>query len=364
MRFIELRIRDLRSIPAADLRLHPRLNVLTGPNGAGKTSVLEALHLLSYGRSFRRGPRSNLVRRSAPGLSVFAEIQRDRGGLDRLGIALSADGETELHVNGQPERRLGELLQRCAVCCHEPGSHELIAGPAELRRAYLDWSLFHVEPAFWATWRRFQRALQQRNALLRQGAASGELGPWDRELIDHGVRIGRWRAEFFHGPLATALARRLADLLPELGSVELTLDWGWSGPETEAGYAEALATRLPKDRERRFTSAGPHRADWRIRFERAPVREQLSRGQEKLVALGCTLSQVEVLRAQTGEWPIVCLDDLPSELDLSHSRYALDLLLESEAQTIVTGTHFEPELLGAMHEGAVFHVEHGDIRPA
>ena len=93
-------------------------------------------------------------------------------------------------------------------------------------------------------------------------------------------------------------------------------------------------------------------------------REALSRGQEKLTALACVLAQARAYAEDCRDWPIVCLDDLPSELDLSHSRYALDLLLESEAQTIVTGTHFEPELLGAMHEGAVFHVEHGDIRPA
>ena len=166
MRLRELRIRDLRAIESADLLLHPRLNAFVGPNGAGKTSALEAMHLLSYGRSFRRGPRQHLIRRTAGALSVYAELEHDPGGVDRLGLMIPATGgEVELHVNGGAEQRLGELLRRCAVCCHEPGSHELIAGPAELRRAYLDWSLFHVEPAFWATWRRYQRALQQRNAL-------------------------------------------------------------------------------------------------------------------------------------------------------------------------------------------------------
>ena len=362
MRFHRIQARDLRSIAEVGLELHPRLNLFVGPNGAGKTSVLEAMHLLSYGRSFRRGPRANLIRRGAGALSVYAELERDAGGVERLGMAVSDDGSVELRVNGQPEDRLGELLRRCAVCCHEPGSHELIAGPAELRRAYLDWSLFHVEPTFWATWRRYQRALQQRNALLRQGGAIADLAPWDRELVQHGVRIAQSRSAFLRGSLEPALARILLTLLPELGACALTLDAGWTGSETEEGYAEALAMRLARDRERRQTGAGPHRADWRIRFEQAPVREQLSRGQEKLVALACTLAQAEVLRGQTGEWPIVCFDDLPSELDLTHARYALDLLRAGQAQTVITGTQFDPALRVWLEDGIMFHVEQGVFR--
>jgi len=362
MRFTQIQVRNLRSIAEARLELHPRLNVLVGPNGAGKTSMLEAMHLLSYGRSFRRGPRANLIRRGAQALSVYAELERDAGGLEHLGLGVADDGAIDLRVNGQPEDRLGELLKRCAVCCHEPGSHELIAGPAELRRAYLDWSLFHVEPAFWTAWRRYQRALQQRNALLRQAGSPAELAPWDRELIQHGVLIAQWRSAFLRGSLEPALAQFLRTLLPELGASTLALDPGWTGGETEEGYARALATRLPRDRERRQTGAGPHRADWRIRFELAPVREQLSRGQEKLVALACTLAQAEVLRRQTGEWPVVCFDDLPSELDLAHARYALGLLRGGQAQTIVTGTHFDPGLHDCLQDGLTFHVEQGAFR--
>ena len=362
MRFTQLRLQHFRGIAQAELDLHPRLNVFVGPNGAGKTSVLEAMHLLSYGRSFRRGPRTNLIRRGAPSLSVYGEIERESGGRERLGLALDEAGAVEIHVNGVAEARLGELLRRVAVCCLEPGSHELIAGAAELRRAYLDWALFHVEPAFWDTWRRFQRALQQRNALLRQGCTAAELAPWDRELIQHGVRISRWRTAFLRGALEPELARCLAVLLPELGASALVLDQGWSGGESEEGYAQALSARLARDRERRQTGVGPHRADWRVRFEQAPVREQLSRGQEKLVALACTLAQVAVLRRQTGEWPVVCFDDLPSELDLAHARYALGLLLSGEAQTIVTGTHFDPALQDWMADAGMFHVEHGAFR--
>jgi DNA replication and repair protein RecF len=186
--------------------------------------------------------------------------------------------------------------------------------------------------------------------------------PWDRELVEQGAAIADWRTDFLRTRIEPALARLCSTLVPELGAAMLSMNPGWTGAETREGLWSALAARIARDRERRQTGVGPHRADWRLRFEHAPAREHLSRGQEKLVALACTLAQVEVLHQQTREWPIVCFDDLPSELDQAHAEYALSLLRQSEAQIMVTGTHFAPELTGLMQGARVFHVEQGQFR--
>jgi DNA replication and repair protein RecF len=204
--------------------------------------------------------------------------------------------------------------------------------------------------------------LQQRNALLRQGGGAHELRPWDQELIQQGVMIARWRTDLLRLKIEPALSRHCSSLVPELGSSTLLMDPGWPGSEDQEGLSSALIARANRDRERRQTGVGPHRADWRIRFEHAPVREQLSRGQEKLVAMACALAQAEVLQQQTGEWPIFCLDDLPSELDLLHSEQVILQLRASGAQVMVTGTHFSPELAESMRGGHMFHVEHGTFR--
>src|SRR5258706_3532379 len=140
-----IRLYDVRCVADAELELDPRLNVLIGANGAGKTTVLEAAHLLSFGRSFRRGPRTHLIRRGARALAVYAEIRHGAEHYERIGMRLPLEtGRWEAHLDGETAARLSDVLQRCAVCCFEPGSHALIAGPAELRREFLDWTLFHV----------------------------------------------------------------------------------------------------------------------------------------------------------------------------------------------------------------------------
>jgi DNA replication and repair protein RecF len=361
MRLERLRLSELRCIADADLELAPGLNVFEGRNGAGKTSVLEAAHLLSFGRTFRSGSRRQLVRRGGRALVVTAQVRRDRDGVDQLGLKLPAESQTwEAHLNGRPVARLSELLQRCAVCCFEPGSHELIGGSAERRREFVDWSLFHVEPTFLATWQRYHRALRQRNASLRGHRASqAELSAWDEELIRHGSALNQWRRSFVHGELEPRLLEHLGRLVPELGAVQLDFESGWSGAGTAEGLALALAERRQRDRERGQTGAGPHRADWRLRFAQAPAREHLSRGQEKLVALACILAQVDVVRQRTGEWPILCFDDLPSELDRDHQRLVLAQVTATPAQVLITGTHFEPEARQRFGEHSLFHVEHG-----
>ena len=191
-----LKMTNLRAFAQVELALSSKLNVFLGPNGSGKTTVLEAAYLLSHGRSFRRGGREALIRRGEAGFQVFVTLHRHNSpAATRLGLERRTDGWTARR-DEQPLARLSELYQACAVCCFEPGSHELIGGPGEERRALLDWGVFHVEPTFLDCWRRYQRALRQRNALLAQGAPDRELTPWDIELIGSGARLTAQRQAY------------------------------------------------------------------------------------------------------------------------------------------------------------------------
>ncbi|WP_049621300.1 DNA replication/repair protein RecF [Frateuria defendens] len=354
MRFETLQLRHLRSIDEARLDLAPGINVLAGPNGAGKTSVLEAAFLLSHGRSFRSGAREALTQRGEASLSIFAEVNSTSEGRHRLGLGREAgrwlarkDGETIA---------LGELVQLCAVVCFEPGSHALIAGGAEERRRYLDWGVFHVEHDFLPVWRRYQRALKQRNSLLRKGIMAAEqYQPWESELARSAEQIDGYRERYLDA-LRPLLAQQMQHLLPELGKVELRYRRGWS---SEAPLEEQLAATRSRDFARGHTSTGAHRADWQLVFEHAPVREHLSRGQEKLSALGCLLAQAALYAAQRGEWPVICLDDLASELDVAHQEAVIGQVVAADAQALVTGTEVSPALRAVA--ARMFHVEQGHL---
>lgn len=350
------RFREARFTPAAGL------NLITGDNGAGKTSVLEALHLMGYGRSFRGRVRDGLVQSGASELEVFVEWQESGAGAPRLrkaGLRHSGQAWTG-RLDGEPVAQLGELCAALAVVSFEPGSHALITGGGESRRRYLDWGLFHVEHEFMPLWRRYTRALKQRNALLKGRARDAQLDAWDHELAEAGEPLSRHRAGYLD-----ALAPRfvaLADVLaPALGARTLDYTPGWR--HDELSLLDALLLARDRDLAAGFTSVGPHRADWRIGFATIPGREALSRGQAKLAALAALLAQAEHHAAARGEWPVIALDDLASELDRSHQRRVLKHLLVGGAQVVITGTDAPPALAGLGASVARFHVEHDQIRP-
>lgn len=355
MHLNELRIRDVRVISNQAIELGPGWNVFVGANGAGKTSVLESAFLLSHGRSFRRGARDTLSRLGSDGYSVFGRLQMASGQEKRLGIA-RVGGKLETRLDGQVVGVSG-LVQACAVACFEPGSHELIGGAAEERRRYLDWGVFHVEQEFLLDWRRYQRALRQRNSVLRNSGGDGDLEPWEIEMAATGERITRFRHSYADR-LRPILQAVLARFLGELGEAVIVLDQGWK--EGQA-LSSALAETRSRDRDRGHTTRGPHRADWSLGFERAPRREHLSRGQEKLCALAMVMAQARLFATEAGEWPILCFDDLASELDHDHQTQVIEEVQASGAQVLITGTD-RPKALDLGIAGLrMFHVNQGRI---
>jgi DNA replication and repair protein RecF len=353
MRLEQLRVSGLRCLTDASLALDSAINVFVGANGAGKTSVLEAVFLLSHARSFRSGAKEALLQRDAAQLSVFAELRHADDRLCRLGLGRK-NARWEAKVDSE-NVAIGQLVRECAVVCFEPGSHALIAGVAEERRRYLDWGVFHVEHDFLSCWRRYQRALKQRNSLLRATVIpdDGLFAPWETELAQSAHQIDQHRRAYLD-LLRPRLLSSISGLLPELGSLQLHYRRGW--PEGQ-DLAEQLHEQRGRDLARGHTVLGPHRADWSIAFERAPLREHLSRGQEKLTALACMLAQAGLYAECRGEWPVVCLDDLASELDQAHQGAVVAQLVAARAQVLLTGTEV-PQALQAL-PSRVFHVEQG-----
>lgn len=372
MHVTRLEARGLRRF--ADVRLAPApgINLITGDNGAGKTSLLEALHLMAYGRSFRGRVRDGLIRAGDPALEVFVEWQEGVG----PAAARVAEGEARAtrlrkaglrhtgqdwigRLDGSPVAQLGELCAALAVVSFEPGSHALITGGAEARRRYLDWGLFHVEHDFISLWRRYTRALKQRNALLKARARDGQLDAWDRELADAGEPLSRRRQHYLED-LQPRFAALAADLAPALGDTRLDYLPGWR--RDELPLADALLLARERDQIAGYTSVGPHRADWRIHFGGLPGREALSRGQAKLTALAALLAQAEHHAQACGEWPVIALDDLASELDRQHQRRVLERLIASGAQVFITGTEAPSALAEIGVAVTTFHVEQGELR--
>jgi DNA replication and repair protein RecF len=358
MAFKKLEITDFRNLTSVKIApTQQGINLFYGQNGSGKTSFLEAIYYLGLGRSLRGTQTDRIINNQAEKFAIFAQWQTINQQIIPLGLERTQDGEAKIRLAGKDVSSLMELANLIPVLlinshCH----HFLDAGPVS-RRKYLDWGAFYFIPDFLRVWKRYARALKQRNAALRGQIARNELQTWNQELAEYAVLFDQYRKEYIRAwePVFLAI---LAELLP-LSDLELGYQQGWA---EEAEYSDILTRHLDKDLQFGYTQMGPHRADLKIKIAGVPAKDILSRGQQKLFVCAMILAQGALLHRYTEKRPIYLIDDLPSELDLVSRSKLIALLSKQETQVFVTAV--EREILDSflIRPTNVFHVEHGDIR--
>ena len=346
-------LHSVRNLAHLDLALENGVNWFVGANASGKTSLLEGVNILGLGRSFRARSLRRVVQGGSGRLTAYGEVQWI-GGTHRLGVE-GGDGVTRLRRDGADAQSIAELADCLPIQLLNPDSHRLIEGPPPERRALVDWGVFHVEPEFLRTWRRYRRVLEQRNAALRQGSAAAVARAWDQELVALGEAVDEARRRYLAqlAPRAVAMAREHFGL----PGLELQLQAGWARERT---LGEALEVGWDGDRRQGHTGAGPHRAELAIRLEGTPAAERVSRGQQKLLAAALRLAQLALFGERQGEGALLLLDDLPAELDEWHRDRLLGAVRELGIQALVTAT--EEGLVPGQGDEARFHVEHGGAR--
>lgn len=348
-----IQINNLRNIRAAEIAPHPQLNYFVGENGAGKTSMLEALVVLAKGRSFRSGQLGALI---GPESEYFRIVTRTAGP-DRpeqtLGIERSRK-DWSARRNREDVAQLSDLAEHLPLVIIEPNSHLLISGPPDGRRRFVDWGVFHVEPGHLLHWRRYARALKQRNAALRQRNPA-TVASLDPVLSELGEALHAARADQC-GRLFQVLQGTLEALNPGLSAVSLEYQPGWTGGALRA----ALEEGTERDMERGVTGPGPHRGDIALDCDGNPAREILSRGEQKILATALLLSQAQIM-ADAGKTPLLLMDDLASEFDAAHLGRVMAFGHQLGAQMWVTGTSLEAYPEAPPEGAAVFHVEHGQF---
>ncbi|GHA61936.1 DNA replication/repair protein RecF [Photobacterium aphoticum] len=357
MALTRLIVKDFRNIEACDLTLSSGFNFLVGANGSGKTSVLEAIHFLGHGRSFRSHLTGRVIRHEQPELFVHGRLQSTATQIELpVGINKKRDGTTELKIGGEGSQKLAQLAQVLPLQLITPEGFELLSGGPKFRRAFIDWGVFHVEPAFYHAWSRVKRLTKQRNALLKTARSYRELSYWDQELAVLAEEIDQWREAYLTEVKAKA-AEICQGFLPEF-DIQLGYYRGW---EKDTPYAELLRRNFERDCLLGYTASGPHKADLRIKVAGTPVEDVLSRGQLKLMVCALRLAQGVHLTEATGKQCIYLIDDFASELD-SHRRTLLAQRLQATgAQVFISAISIEQ--IAEMHDenGKMFHVEHGKI---
>jgi DNA replication and repair protein RecF len=346
------RAERFRCLAAVELELDPSANLFVGPNASGKTSVLEAAFFLSRGRSFRSRRRDALI---AHGESDFLVVGQSTGPAGRMPLGVRASRtEAEWHIGGAVASGIADLADQFPAQVIDPEIHKLLEEGPGRRRRYLDWGVFHVEHGFLPTWRRYQQALRQRNAALKQDSSDDDLVAWERELAASGEELARLRDAYLDR-IREPLANIGVALLDE--PIALTHLSGW---DRDRPLAAALAADRRRDRRYRATQLGPHRGDVVVQVAGRAAKDHVSRGQQKLLAAGLMLAQLEVQEREKPGRSALFLDDPAAELDGENLARLLKLVRGVPAQLWVTA--LKPEI-GQLFDGArMFHVEHGKIR--
>lgn len=352
MRLDRLEVRNIRVLSQADCTPGEGLNVFVGANGSGKTSLLEAIHLLGSGRSFRTHRLGELITRGQSWLRARGDIHGEDGAAESVGLERGREG-LRIRVAGQEVRNASELARRLPLVVITPDSQRLLTDGAVLRRQLMDWALFHVEPTYLCVLQRYRRALRQRNAALRDSAGPGALEPWNQEVGESGAALHGLRDRFLEGILPL-YGQTLEGLISM--TVDIRYQPGW---DTARGLTETLQSTMHNDRARGFTGVGPHRADLRFSTDGSLVYQVLSRGEGKLFVVGLVLAQARFLEEIQGRRPIVLVDDLASELD-EDSRGRFFRQLRALGAQIFVSTVSRELVETADWEGLrVFHVERG-----
>ncbi|EPC00699.1 hypothetical protein L861_12975 [Litchfieldella anticariensis FP35 = DSM 16096] len=348
----------LRNLAHVEMRPQPGINVIVGANGSGKTSLLEGIHILGMGRSFRTQQLKNVIGHAVEGMTLHGRLAGDPP--IPIGIRRLRDGsEMEMRMAGERVTKVAQLVEALPLQLINPDAFKLLEGAPAVRREFLDWGVFHVKHDFLETWKRVRRALKHRNALLRHGRIDERsLSVWEGELVQWSERLDSFRSDYVREFLPI-FEETLQELLP-LPTLTLRYSRGW---DRQRSLAEVLHQGRDTDRQMGFTQQGPQRADLRLRIERRPAAEVLSRGQQKLVVSAMKLAQGRLLEQLTAQTCTYLIDDLPAELDARHRHDFCRWLERMGCQVFITSV--DPEALEGMWQPdtsvAMFHVKHGRL---
>ena len=331
-----LELRDFRCYGRLDFHPDPGANVLVGPNGAGKTSVLEAIGYLSALRSFRGSPDAALIATGEPSAVIRGGFERDAGEV-RVEIEIPAAARRRVLFNAKRPKRCADVAAELPLVAFLPDDLDLIKRGPGGRRDYLDDLIGRLHPTAGADLSEYDKALRQRNTLLRNEGRLADgltLDVWDERLAVSGSRVLTHRLR-----LIDQLTPVLADAYRTVGGTEtmgFTYGAAWRGPidaATSRDHADhvdtlrnALLERRPRDLDQRTTTLGPHRDDPGLVIDQRDARTQASQGEQRSAALALRIAAYRALEARHDQPPILLLDDVFSELDPRRAAGVLDLL--------------------------------------
>lgn len=336
MRINKLRTFCYRNLEDTQVEFDPESNFISGLNGQGKTNLLEALALLSDGRSFRTSNIKELVRKPLKSAAVSAQVHNRLGDCE-LTITIDGPSKNAL-VDGKKVTRFADYHGRLISVSFVPSDVELVRGAPSERRSFLDRHSVDSKPTHLAQLSAYQRALRHKNFLLKSGATNpADYHPWNALLAQSGVAILKARRELVEN-ISAEIEQLSSEFTLSDGALTLRMEESTDQIVEVAQFEEKLNQELSREIKLGYSRYGPHRDDLEIDLGELDARAFASQGQARTVVLLMKIAIARILERQHAEAPIILLDDIDSELDSQRYRILIDLLLSKGRQVFITST--------------------------
>ncbi len=368
MKINQIKLKNYRNYETCIVDFSNHLNLLIGDNGQGKTNLLESIYVCGFGKSFRTSKDIEWMKMGSEATTIRIEYEKN-GHIGTIEIKQLNNRKKEIKVNGVPLLKMSELIGHLNLVLFSPEDLKLVKDSPAERRRFIDRELSHISPAYCHLLMNYHRILDQRNSALKQMQFRRKIDEamleiWDEKLAEIGTKIVMKRSEFItkladmseriHGQITNGSEKLAVKYISALTSKNL-LDYDIIYKE----FLTTLTKNHEKDVEKGYTTFGPHRDDLGLSINENDIRSYGSQGQQRTAALSLKLSEIEIIYNELGEYPILLLDDVMSELDSSRQNFLIKTF--EKVQTIVTTTEVGQLYQDHLKNGKLFRISSGNI---
>jgi len=355
-------LKNFRNYKDQHIEFNPYVNIFLGENAQGKTNILEAVYVSLLGKSFRTSKYENMINHEEEYFNIKALLEKDYDTFD-INYTYSRREKRKVKINRKEIKKISELFNLTKVVVFSPEDLRIVKDEPEKRRKFIDMELSKLRPSYFEDLVNYKKILKQRNSYLKEKNIEREvLDIWDTQLSLFGTDIIRKREKFI-----ALLEEKCSEINSHItgGKEKIRIEYESDIPlaDNVMDQKEEFERVISKSREKDIymgtTSRGPHKDDIRIFSNDIDVRQYGSQGQQRTVALSLKLSEIELIKQETGESGILLLDDVLSELDESRQKYLVNVF--EDTQIFITSTSIPDAIMDNISEHKICYIEKGNI---
>jgi len=355
----DIELKDYRNYKDIRVSFSDKVNIFLGNNAQGKTNLLESIYLNAMAKSFKTSKDKELIRFGQEFCKVRSTTSIDDE--DHITeILITKDGKKGIKSNGVKIRKTSQMLERIYIIIFSPEDMKIVKDEPEKRRKFIDRELCLIKPGYYNDLSNYKKVLKQRNTYLKESKIeSSILDIWDYELAKYGSKVIKRRKDFIEK--INLISHEIHDKISG-GKESLELKYEpnvYFEENLEENFYQLLLESRNDDIKNRTTSKGPHKDDMKIAADEIDLRKFGSQGQQRTAALSLKLSEIKLIEEETGDKPILLLDDVLSELDNDRQTYLINSL--GGNQLFITTTDIAGKVAKSLPEGKVFKINSGNI---